>query len=87
MCVYIYLYKYIYLCVYMCIYIYIYIYIYLFVYIQASFVQDNGTLYYFLSYFFKIPCYFSSVGITMVKELSYIFCPTTFDHTFGHHQG
>ena len=23
----------------------------------------------------------------MVKELSHIFCPSAFDHTFGHYQG
>ena len=27
------------------------------------------------------------VGIQVVKELFYIFCLSTFDHTFGHHQG
>ena len=33
--------------------------------------------------FFKTPCCFSCVEISMVKELSHIFCPRTFDHTFG----
>ena len=37
--------------------------------------------------FFLIPSYFSCVAILMVKELSHIFSSTTFDHTFGRHQG
>ena len=32
------------------------------------------------------PRYFSSVRIFMLKELSHIFCPSAFDHTFGCHQ-
>ena len=56
--------------------------------IQASFAKDDGTLFIIFSFFFfKTPFYFSSVMIYMVKELSHIFCPSAFYHTFGCHQG
>ena len=38
--------------------------VYLGKYIQANFIKDDGTLVIiFKFYFFKTPCYFSSVGI------------------------
>ena len=89
--IYIYIYIYIYMHTHTHIYIYIYIYIYICIYmyivecifrqqviIQASFVKEDGTLfvYYFWFYFFNSPCYFSNVGIYMVKELSHIFYPS-----------
>ena len=60
--------------------------IYIYIYIQASFVKDNGTQCFILFYFFKSPCYFSSLEIYVVKELSNIFYPGAFGHIFCRHQ-
>ena len=53
---------------------------------QASFDKGDGTLYiHFKLNFFKTPWNF--FGVCIVKELSYIFCQSTFNYTFGRHQG
>ena len=55
--------------------------------IQACFVKDDGKLFILLILFIKSPGSYSCVGIQVVKELSHIFCPSSFDNTFGHRQG
>ena len=53
--------------------------------VKTSFIKDDGTL--CLLFFIEIFQILQFFFYRVVKELSYIFCPIAFDHTFSRHQG